>query len=350
MSRSPSAASMKSRRDVLQMLGGISAIALLAKCGGEADDPAAAGGSSGTGGTGTAGTGGGNAAGTGGSGTAGAGGGDTSNVAWATAGTSVLVGKDYGDPFAAGIGTACAVYKSSTGGPCHATSDNLVRKDISEALPGLPTRLELLIVDASCSPLPNATVEIWHCDTKGTYTGDIDGNNDDFCTGGDAEAAASTAYRGIQTADANGRVTFDTNFPGWYGGRATHIHFKITSGGTEYLTSQLFFEEALKEEIYNAQPNYEPTSGQGYQNNTNDQVIKEASLTIAEATMSTAKQADGAMLAWKVISAKSLVFAGRAPARGEGQSPSKTKAPCLGRRRRGYTPPSPSSRGRSTRT
>ncbi len=297
---------MKTRRDVLQMLGGISAIALLAKCGGDADATAAEGtAGSGAGGSGTAGTGGSGTAGAGGSGTAGAGGSDTSNVAWATAGTAILVGKDYGNPFAAGIGTACSIYESSTGGPCHATSDNLVRKDVSEALPGLPARLEFLLVDASCNPLSNATMEIWHCDTKGTYTGDIDGNNDDFCTGGDAEAAASTAYRGIQTADANGRVTFDTNFPGWYGGRATHIHFKITSGGTEYLTSQLFFDEALKAEIYDAQPNYEATSGQGYQTNANDQVIKGASLTIAEVTMSVAKQADGAMLAWKAICAKS---------------------------------------------
>jgi protocatechuate 3,4-dioxygenase beta subunit len=294
---------MKTRRDVFKMLGGISALALLAKCGGEAAGSEAAAGSAGTG-AGTAGTGGSGTAGTGGSSTGGAGG-DTSGVAWATAGTSVLVGKDYGNPFASGIGTTCSVYKSSTGGPCHATSDTLVRKDVSEGHAGLPTRLELLLVDKDCNPLPGATVEIWHCDTKGTYTGDIDGNNDAFCTGGDAEAAASLAYRGIQTADATGRVTFDTNFPGWYGGRATHIHFKITMGTTEYLTSQLFFDEALKIGIYATEPNYEPSTAQGYQPNATDQVISQAGLTIAEVTMSTAKQSDGAMLAWKAITVES---------------------------------------------
>lgn len=269
-------------------------MALLAGCGGssETDGSGGAGGAAG----GSGGTGGGGAAG-GGGGT----GGGTSSGEWATGGTTVLDGKDYGNPFESGVGPTCNVYKSSTEGPCHATSDELVRKDISEGYPGLPTRLEFLIVDADCNPVPGATLEIWHCDTFGVYSGDIDGNNDAMCTGGDAEAAAALWYRGIQTAGPDGRVTFDTNFPGWYGGRATHIHFKVTVGGTEYLTSQVFFDEALKTEIYDSQPSYEPTSAQGYQVNATDKVITESGLTPSEVIMSTAKQADGALLAWKAI-------------------------------------------------
>jgi protocatechuate 3,4-dioxygenase beta subunit len=193
------------------------------------------------------------------------------------------------------------VFKSATGGPCHATSDKLVRKDISEGYAGLPTRLEFLIVDSACNPVPNATLEIWHCDTFGVYSGDIDGNNDAMCTGGDAKAAAALWYRGIQTAGSDGRVTFDTNFPGWYASRATHIHFKVTVGTTEYLTSQLFIDESLKTEIYNSQPSYEATSGQGYQVNTGDKVITESMMTLSEVLMSTQQQSDGALLAWKAI-------------------------------------------------
>lgn len=305
----------KTRRDMFRMAGGLGAAALLLYgCG---DDASADGGGAGTAGTGgTGGTGGssgmggssgtgGSSAGTGGTaagtgGTAGAGG-SGSEVAWATAGTSVMVGKDYGNPFASGIGATCPVYKSSTGGPCHATSEILTRKDVSEGYAGLPMRLELLVVDANCKPVPGATVEIWHCDTLGVYSGDVDGNNDDFCTGGDAEAAAALWYRGIQTAGDDGRVTFDTNFPGWYSGRATHIHFKVTVNGTEYLTSQLFVDEDLKTEIYSSQPNYKQPSGQGYRLNASDQVISEAGLTLADVTLATARQSDGAMLAWKAI-------------------------------------------------
>ncbi len=203
------------------------------------------------------------------------------------------------------IGNTCSVYKASTGAPCHATSDLLTRKDVSEGYPGLPMRLELIVVDPSCNPVPNATVEIWMCDTEGVYSGDIDVNNDAFCTGGSTEAAAALWGRGIQTAGTDGRVTFDANFPGWYASRATHIHFKVTVGNTEYITSQLFVDEAFKTEIYNSQPNYNPTTGQGYVANTNDQVIHESSLSVEAVVLSTKQQSDGALLAWKAITVHS---------------------------------------------
>lgn len=287
---------VKTRREVFRMVGGLGAAALLAACGGSD--------TTGSGGGGSGGSSGGSGGSTGGTGTGGATGGTggaTATSDWATGGTGLLDGKDYGNPFEAGVGSTCAVYKASTAGPCHATSDKLVRKDISEGGAGLPTRLELLIVDESCNPVSGATVEIWHCDTAGVYSGDIDGTNDDFCTGGDAEAAAALWYRGIQTSGADGRVTFDTNFPGWYGGRATHIHFKVTVGATEYITSQLFFDENLKAAIYNTQPSYVATSGSGYQPNEGDKVISESALSLSDVVMFTARQSDGAMLAWKAI-------------------------------------------------
>lgn len=271
-----------SRRHVLKAAG---LAATLAACGDAVNTIDGSGGAGGAGGTGTGGT------------ATGAGG--DADVDWATGGTAVMAGQDYGDPFVEGIGAACTVYLSSTEGPCHAPSVETV--DISEGNAGLPMRLELLIVDTSCNPIPNATVEIWHCDTHGVYTGDIDGNNDDFCNGGDSEAAASSAYRGIQTAGSDGRVTFDSLFPGWYGGRATHIHFTVTANGQTSFTSQLFFDEDLKTDVYASQPNYDAPSGQGYQLNATDQVIGESNLSLEEVVVSTQKQADGAMLAWKAI-------------------------------------------------
>ncbi len=290
-----------SRRQMLEALGGLSALALFG-CGSSTSDGAAGAGSSGAGASaggaeaGAAGA----AVDTAGASSGGAAGADGA-LAWATQGTSVLAGKDYGNPFAAGIGSTCNVYKASTAGPCHATSDKLVRKDVSEGYAGLPMRLELLVVDANCAPVPDATVEIWMCDTKGIYSGDIDGNNDAFCTGGSATAAAALWGRGIQTAGTDGRITFDANFPGWYASRATHIHFKVTVGSTEYITSQIFVDDAFKTEIYNSQPSYNPTAGAGYVANTSDQVINESSLTVADVVLNTQQQSDGALLAWMAI-------------------------------------------------
>jgi protocatechuate 3,4-dioxygenase beta subunit len=65
---------------------------------------------------------------------------------------------------------------------------------------------------------------------------------------GDTHAPARR-LRGYQVTDADGAVTFTTIYPGWYSGRAVHIHFKVRTfnGSTETLefTSQLFFTDAM---------------------------------------------------------------------------------------------------------
>jgi protocatechuate 3,4-dioxygenase beta subunit len=211
---------------------------------------------------------------------------------WATGGTASMSGT-YPDPFASGIGSTCTLYKASTLGPCHAATVD--RKDISEGQPGLPVRLAFLLVNPSCQPIPGATVELWHTNPTGLYSGS-DASN--MCTNGDSAARASRWFRGIQTADANGRVDFDTCFPGWYSGRTIHIHFTVRVGGTEYLTSQLFFDEALNNDILSTQSLY---GGRGSKDTTNasDNVLRQSGLT--DALFQTRKMEDLSLLAWKTL-------------------------------------------------
>ena len=73
-----------------------------------------------------------------------------------------------------------------------------------------------------------------------------------------AESTKDDALRGVQTTDAQGQARFTTIYPGWYRGRAVHIHFKIrtqASGSAYEYTSQLFVPEALTDEIH-ARPPY----------------------------------------------------------------------------------------------
>jgi protocatechuate 3,4-dioxygenase beta subunit len=53
-------------------------------------------------------------------------------------------------------------------------------------------------------------------------------------------------------------VRFATIYPGWYSGRAVHIHFKIRSapGSVTRLefTSQLYFDDALTDSVYTQAP------------------------------------------------------------------------------------------------
>ena len=53
-------------------------------------------------------------------------------------------------------------------------------------------------------------------------------------------------------------MRFTTVYPGWYQGRAVHIHFKVRTSptgasGLEF-TSQLFFDEALTDQVHAQSP------------------------------------------------------------------------------------------------
>ena len=82
-----------------------------------------------------------------------------------------------------------------------------------------------------------ANVEIWHVDAAGNYS--------QYGT-----QAAQTYLRGIQTTNANGEVVFTTIYPGWYAGRATHIHVDVTMGGRSVKVTQIAFPEAVNSTVY----------------------------------------------------------------------------------------------------
>lgn len=110
------------------------------------------------------------------------------------------------------------------------------RSNITEGKVGLPLKLFYMVVDnVTEQPIPGATVDIWHADACGIYSG--------FAAQG---TAGQTFLRGVQTTDANGLVVFDTIFPGWYTGRTAHIHARIRETPTsQVLTTQFFFDDLL---------------------------------------------------------------------------------------------------------
>ena len=71
--------------------------------------------------------------------------------------------------------------------------------------------------------------------------------------------------RGHQVSDANGLVKFTTIYPGWYPGRAVHIHFKVrvpaAGGRTDEFTSQLYFPDTLTDRVHAREP-YSAKKGQ----------------------------------------------------------------------------------------
>ncbi len=232
---------------------------------------------------------------------------------WATGGTAAMTAKDcYPDPFEAGVMT-CALLCSTTEGPC--TADTIERQDVSEGWPGLPVRLALKFVDAdTCEPVEGAVVEIWHTQRTGVYSGETPSGA--FCYGDDPDAENYLYFRGSQTTDAAGRVDFDTCYPGWYSSRAIHIHFRVYLDGNTYLTSQLFFTEALTEEIFASHVDY-AEFGQPDTVNSNDNVIGGED-DLSPYLLDTQRMADGAMLAWKVVAIRGSLSDEQCEAQGAG--------------------------------
>jgi len=120
-------------------------------------------------------------------------------------------------------------------------------------VPGAPLTLAITvsqIASGACTPLPTATVDIWQCNALGQYSGFTDPRQG-------FDTIGQTFLRGVQTTDPRGQVSFSTIYPGWYRGRAVHIHVKIRtaapSGAYEY-TTQLFFDDALTDEVHALAP------------------------------------------------------------------------------------------------
>ena len=133
---------------------------------------------------------------------------------------------------------ACAVTPTETAGPYPSLTD-LFRSDIRDGKTGTPLALTVKVVNvnSNCAAVANANVEIWHCDVQGNYS--------QYGT-----QTAQTYLRGIQTTNANGEVTFTTIYPGWYQGRATHIHIEVTAGGRSVKVTQIAFPETVNNTVY----------------------------------------------------------------------------------------------------
>jgi protocatechuate 3,4-dioxygenase beta subunit len=161
---------------------------------------------------------------------------DASTPATGTPSTTVFNAADF-----AALG-ACLVFPELTEGPFPSV-EQMERRDITEGMAGHPLRVGIQVVDEACSPIPGARVEIWHCDVDGDYSSYSDGATDDDAGEG------TTFYRGYQTTNADGIVEFLTSYPGWYRGRAVHIHSTIHIDDAAVLTTQYLFEDTLNDEI-----------------------------------------------------------------------------------------------------
>jgi protocatechuate 3,4-dioxygenase beta subunit len=161
---------------------------------------------------------------------------------------ALVVPARFGAPWRPDTLPACVARPELEEGPFF-VPDALKRSDIrtdtktGALTPGVPLALAFNVsqlANGMCAPLPGASVDIWQCDAFGQYSG-----------------ADEPLLRGVQPTGPDGRAAFSTIYPGWYHGRAVHIHLKIRtrapSGAYEF-TTQVFFDEALSDAVHARAP------------------------------------------------------------------------------------------------
>ncbi|PCJ23379.1 MAG: hypothetical protein COA96_12030 [SAR86 cluster bacterium] len=155
----------------------------------------------------------------------------------------------------------CTLAPAMTEGPFW-VDENLTQSDITtgttraSVLDGYPLDLDIYVFNnesSSCGSLPasNVVIDIWHCDAAGEYSG-VSGN-------GQSNTAGQNFLRGNQVTDASGKVRFRTIYPGWYSGRAIHIHLRARvydqiGNNTYNFSSQLFFDDSISDDILATSP------------------------------------------------------------------------------------------------
>jgi len=186
--------------------------------------------------------------------------------------------------------SSCILTASLTEGPFF-VDEKLNRSDIrtdpatGAVSAGIPLALTFnvqRVASNACTPLTGAYLDVWHCDAAGVYS-DVSGSTRKF-------------LRGYQITDANGVASFQTVYPGWYGGRAVHIHFKLRlyagSTRTYEFTSQFFFDDTFTDSVYTQSPY--SSRGSRSTRNANDGIYNSLSTTDKSGlTLQTSKTSDG---------------------------------------------------------
>ncbi|UPO76152.1 intradiol ring-cleavage dioxygenase [Arthrobacter sp. Helios] len=162
-----------------------------------------------------------------------------------------------------GTGTSDGEIPDETAGPYPGDGSNgpdvleesgIVRSDIRSSFgesegtaEGIPMDLELTITDLANggAPFAGVAVYVWHCTREGLYSMYSEGVED------------QNYLRGVQIADADGKVRFTSIFPACYSGRWPHIHFEvypdeasITDSTNAVATSQVALPQDVCDTVY----------------------------------------------------------------------------------------------------
>ncbi|OTB00329.1 hypothetical protein M426DRAFT_66087 [Hypoxylon sp. CI-4A] len=198
----------------------------------------------------------------------------------------------------------CVLTPDVTEGPYIWPRSQTLRQDMSEDQAGIPLWLDIGVLDmATCEPLENVLVSFWHCNATGSYSsftgldpntdfvtllGQLGYNVSDFEIGTtDLHTDDTTFLRGMWPTDQDGLLEMKTVFPGFYTGRAIHIHTMVykdwvlhdngtLTTGSLVNVGQLFINETISQTIMAQEP-YSSHTQINRTTNDEDSIIAQAS-------------------------------------------------------------------------
>ncbi|KAJ7097674.1 Intradiol ring-cleavage dioxygenase [Mycena epipterygia] len=165
----------------------------------------------------------------------------------------------------------CVLTPEVTEGPYYHMRGHPIRQNLAEYQDGLLLLLDIGVIDVeTCKPVPNVLVDIWLANATGHYAGHPDpaphlvteqpqvgGKRSGLLSAFPRTNDHETFLRGAWATDRNGVAQFTSIFPGYYTGRATHIHTKVFpewtvhpendtfTGGRLAHVGQWFFEDDI---------------------------------------------------------------------------------------------------------
>jgi protocatechuate 3,4-dioxygenase beta subunit len=139
----------------------------------------------------------------------------------------------------------CTMLKNAIEGPFFFCTNPGI-SDIARGIPGAPLTIALRAIDAAtCQPLRDAVIDVWHCDAKGLYSGHNLAVDEAIKGGSHTPPVNGERHcRGALRTDADGIAEFRSIYPGYYVERAIHIHFKVHVGNRAFLTNQALLPES----------------------------------------------------------------------------------------------------------
>jgi protocatechuate 3,4-dioxygenase beta subunit len=158
----------------------------------------------------------------------------------------------------------------------------LNRADVTAGQTGVLLALAFTVVNTnnSCAVVGNARIDIWHCNKDGYYSG-YNGQNGGSL--GTQNYGGQTWLRGYLLTDASGKATFNTIYPGWYQGRATHIHIEVFVNNVLKKTTQITFPETISDVVHVS--SLYAAHGTNTQRNANDGIFNNSATDLANETV-----------------------------------------------------------------